>query len=81
MTVGPKLQNWICHKHVTRKGFFAFFLLLLFQKNLMWLSYGEYIYYEVFITSTEYNNAGSSGGEFGKLYRGALNYTNDYYNC
>lgn len=47
----------------------------------MWLNYGEYIYYEVFITSTEYNNAGSSGGEFGKLYRGALNYTNDYYNC
>lgn len=47
----------------------------------MWLSYGEYIYYEVFITSTECNNAGSSGGEFEKLYRGALNYTNDYYNC
>lgn len=81
MTVGPKLQNWICHKHVTRKLFFCFFSLVAFKKNLMWLSYGEYIYYEVFITSTECNNAGSSGGEFEKLYRGALNYTNDYYNC
>lgn len=36
MTVGPKLQNWICHKHVTRKGFFfAFFSLVAFLKKIL----------------------------------------------
>lgn len=34
MTVGPKLQNWICHKHVTRKGFLLFFFSCFFKKIL-----------------------------------------------